>query len=244
MRSAEWKGGTFRISEERDRDRSRPRGGSGTGAARPATNLSSRHAFAKLPGHKPSSLARTGSDRAGRKGQSSPGKAPSDKASRRRSEFVEAHSPSQACLDNPAFRSIVKKSFSTSAKPLPRIELRATNTKSTAFLRSCWCKRKASLKRRLARLRTTALPIRLEVITPNRDAIPSLESRQFAIRQPLVILCPSCRMRLKSRPSLMRADRPRRNLPGELAPMQESNRRQAFAPNAAPIPEDGAAALA
>jgi hypothetical protein len=51
-------------------------------------------------------------------------------------------------------------------------------------------------------------------------------------------------MRLKSRPSLIRADRPRRNLPGEFAPMQESNRRQAFAPNAAPIPKDGAAALA
>jgi len=41
----------------------------------------------------------------------------------------------------------------------------------------------------------------------------------------------------------MRAERPKPNLPGAFAPMLESNRRQAFAPDAATIPQDGTAAF-
>src|SRR5260370_35046561 len=51
-------------------------------------------------------------------------------------------------FNNPAFRRVVKKSFSTPAKPLSVMDFRATKTRSTAVCKSCSCVRNASRNRR------------------------------------------------------------------------------------------------
>src|SRR6516162_10204353 len=108
-------------------------------------------------------------------------------------------------FNNPAFRSVVKKSFSTSPKLLPAIDGRATSTKSTCERKSCWCNRKHSRKSRRARLRVTAFPTFPPEITPRRESEPDGNCRQLATRQPRTTRSPSSRTRLKSRPCFIRA---------------------------------------
>ena len=117
-------------------------------------------------------------------------------------------------FNNPAFLRVVKKSRSTSAKLLLTIEGRATNTKSTGRVSLAWWRRNASRKSRRARFRTTAPPMRLEVITPNRERIPGLDACQLATRHPSGSRCPCSRSLVKSRPCLMREARPKRRRPG------------------------------
>ena len=120
-------------------------------------------------------------------------------------------------FNRPARRSVVRKSFSTSAKFFPAIELRATSTSSTGCASSFWCCRKLSRNNRRARLRTTAPPMRRLVTTPNRGEVPSGSECQLAIRQPNARRCPCCRTRAKSRCCRRRAGRPsRRRLVAEV----------------------------
>src|SRR5579859_5049204 len=53
--------------------------------------------------------------------------------------------------------------------------------------------------------------MRLEVITPKRECEPGASTSQFATRQPVVSLLPFSRSLLKSRPCLIRAERPKRS---------------------------------
>ena len=101
------------------------------------------------------------------------------------------------------------------------MDCRATSTRSTGAVRSCWWSRKLSRMSRRARLRTTAPPIRLAVITPSREEACAGSRRQFAIRQPDTSRSPPCRVRRKSRPCLMRAarqNRRRRGVSSEVGP--------------------------
>lgn len=146
----------------------------------------------------------------------------------------------------------VRKSFSTSAKFFPAMELRATSTSSTGRAKSCWCCRKLSRSNRRARLRTTAPPIWRLVTTPNRGAAPSGKAFQLAIRHPKASRCPSRRTRTKSRGCWSRAVQRSRRRPGSgvrpLASWDEagmswrSNGRQALAAHAAAVAQRGAAA--
>ena len=124
-----------------------------------------------------------------------------------------------------ARRSVVRKSFSTSAKFFPTMELRATSTSSTGWAKSCWCCRKLSRSNRRARLRTTAPPIFRLVTTPNRGAAPPGNARQLAIRQPSASRCPSSRTRVKSRCCWSRAGRRNFNRFGISAGMNTRTRR-------------------
>ena len=158
-------------------------------------------------------------------------------------------------FNRPARRSVVRKSFSTSANFFPAIEFRATRTSSTGCANSFWCCRKLSRNKRRARLRTTAPPIRRLVTTPNRGAAPSGKECQLAIRQPSVSRCPCCRTRKKSRCCRRRAGRPsRRRLSdvrsrlagasGDEAGMaRRLNGRQAFAPHPAAVAQGGPTAF-
>ena len=68
---------------------------------------------------------------------------------RRQHPLIEAHARDQDMLggihsvspavgfNNLALRSVVRKSLSTAAKPLPAIDWRATSTRSTGAARSC-----------------------------------------------------------------------------------------------------------
>jgi hypothetical protein len=112
-----------------------------------------------------------------------------------------------ADFSKPARRSVVRKSFSTSAKFFPAMEFRATSTSSTGCASSSWCCRKLSRNNRRARLRTTAPPIRRLVTTPNRGVAPSGNECQLAIRQPRARRCPCCRTRANSRCCRSRAGR-------------------------------------
>jgi len=182
---------------------------------------------------------------------------------------IQAHAQHQNMLDrvhsarpamgfnNLALRSVVKKSFSTAANPLPAMDWRATSTSSTGAARSYWCKRKASRRSRRARLRTTALPMRPAVITPRREKASAGSERQFAIRQPVTSRCPSRRTRAKSRPCLRRTARQNcrgcgvatamdKSSPGSLgvSSTSASDRGQPLAANAAAIAQNAASALA
>jgi hypothetical protein len=112
-----------------------------------------------------------------------------------------------AGFSKPARRSVVRKSFSTSAKFFPAIEFRATTTSSIGCANSCWCCRKLSRNSRRARLRTTAPPMRRLVTTPNRGMAPSGSECQLATRQPSARRCPCRRTRAKSRCCRSRAGR-------------------------------------
>jgi hypothetical protein len=138
---------------------------------------------------------------------------------RRNHPAIQAHGKDQDMLgrihsthsitrfNNRAFRSVVKRSLSTTANGFPAIEGRATSTRSTGAARSCWWTRKLSRRSRRARLRTTAPPIRRPVITPRRDGASAGSRRQFAMRQPRASRSPRWRTKPKSRLCLIRAER-------------------------------------
>lgn len=103
-----------------------------------------------------------------------------------------------------ALSSARKKSRSTSENALPTIEFRATKTRSTGFVISCWCKRKLSRNKRRARVRLTALPIFLLVTIPTRVGEFSGSKSQFAIKHPMARRSPLFLARRKSRASFIR----------------------------------------
>ena len=138
-------------------------------------------------------------------------------------------------------RSAARKSFSTAAKLLPAIELRATKTNSTGWANSCWCNRKLSRSSRRARLRTGASPIFLLVTTPSLGEAPAGSLLQLAMRQPSASRSPCCRTRAKSRFCASRDERPKRRRGG--AGFTNSNRREAFAAHAPAVGQRGLAAL-
>jgi len=122
------------------------------------------------------------------------------------------------------------------------MEFRATKTSSTGWVSSCWCCRKLSRNSRRARLRCTAPPIFLLVMTPSFGAAPSASGFQFAMRQPSARRWPCWRTRAKSRLCVRRDERPRRRRFGGAA-FTRSNRREAFATVAAAVGQRGLAAL-
>ena len=148
-------------------------------------------------------------------------------------------------FSKPARRSAARKSFSTSAKPRPAIEGRATRTSSTGGDSSYWWSRKLSRSKRRARLRSTAPPMRRLVTTPSFGDAPSDSRRQLAMRQPRASRSPSRRKRAKSRFCPSREARPSRRRPGsgDWCGMRRLYRCQAFASGAAAVPQRGAAAF-
>lgn len=142
--------------------------------------------------------------------------------------LIHAHSKNYRMLDgihlgpfnNPALRNVVKKSRSTSANRFPAIEGRATRTKSTGEPSSDRCNRKLSRNSRRARLRATAAPTFLEVITPSRESAFATSRRQLAMRHPVTMRSPSRRTRANSRACLSRVARPNPRPRGVPAPIR------------------------
>lgn len=106
-----------------------------------------------------------------------------------------------------------------------------------------WCRRKASRRRRRARLRCTAPPIFRLVITPSRASCSGFPGVQFRIRQPTGSLCPSALSRAKSRAALSRRpDRRWRGVAG-ISKSRLSHRSQALPPQIPAAADDLTAAL-
>src|SRR5258706_2062515 len=99
-----------------------------------------------------------------------------------------------------AARIKFKKSRSTSAKPFPTIDCRATKTTVKGRLSFPWFSRKASRINRRARARATAAPILFDVTTPSRNGCPlrPASSIQFASREPFASRRPSNLIRANS----------------------------------------------
>ena len=107
-------------------------------------------------------------------------------------------------FNNSARRNAVTKSPSTAAKSFSTIDCRATSTMSIGRAIRCWFNRNASRNKRRARVRTTAPPIFLLVITPTRVFSAST---QFRTRHPTASRRPCTRARSKSRPFCKRRSR-------------------------------------
>jgi len=113
-------------------------------------------------------------------------------------------------FNSSARRSAVTKSPSTAANSFSTMDCRATSTMSTGRPMRCWFRRNVSRSKRRARVRTTAPPIFLLVITPTRVCSPNA-STQFKTRHPTASRRPSLRARSKSRPSRKRRSRGNRS---------------------------------
>jgi hypothetical protein len=174
-----------------------------------APRMAAANPFGRLPAARQRAPRTNGIHRVLRTGRRKPAAAgrPEQKNERgRKRPAINADGKNQCALgqihvgfNKPARRSVVRKSFSTSAKLFPAIEFRATSTSSTGCANSFWCCRKLSRSNRRARLRTTAPPMRRLVTTPNCGVAPSGNGCQLAMRQPSASRCPSCRTRAKSR---------------------------------------------